>query len=375
MKEMTSRERVERTINLKVPDRVPIDIGSTASGFTNHTFFKLKAHYNVTSPDILMRNDESASYYNDDLLEKIGAGFRHVFLLPPENFELEHIDDTTFVNEWGIQKKLIAVLAQNYNCPLKEASIDDLDKYSWPDPYDKGRVTGMKQRAKSLYNDTTYALAARSVSHGIFELAWELRSMDNFFVDMMIDKKFANKLLDKSLEIQIGLYDSLLSEVGEYVQIVETADDYGTQSGVIMSPQLFREMIAPRRKELNAFIKKKAPNVKIFHHTCGSVFQIMDDLIDCGIEILNPLQPLAADMDSYSIKAKFGDRLCFHGAVDEQSALIGTKQQLEQEIKTRIEAFAPGGGYIMAPTSNFQDDMPMENITCFVELAKKYGEY
>ena len=233
----------------------------------------------------------------------------------------------------------------------------------------------MKERVCHLSNNTTYAIAAISVSVGIFELACVLRGMENLFIDMMIDKKFANKILDKTLEIQVGLYDVLLSEVGDYVQIVETADDYGSQNGLIMSPDLFREMIAPRRKELNKFIKKKAPKARIFHHTCGSVFKIIDDLIECGVEILNPLQPLAAEMDSYEIKKKYGDRLCFHGAVDEQFAFVGTKQQLENEINTRIDALAPGGGYIMAPTSNFQDDMPLDNITSFVELAKTYGKY
>jgi len=373
---MTSRERVALAINHKQPDRVPVDMGSTASGFTNHTFFKLKEVLGVTSPDILMRPDESASYYNDELLEKLGGDFRHVFLLPPDNFEIQYKEDGTFTNELGIEKKLIAGLAQNSSCPLADAeTVEDIDKYPLPDPYNKGRVKGMKERAEHLYNNTTYAIAARSVSHGFFELAWELRGMENFFVDMMVDKKFANRLLDKTLEYQMGLYDNLLSAVGPYVQIVETADDYGTQSGPIMSPELFKEMILPRRKKLNEFIKSKAPNAKIFHHTCGSVYKLLDYIIETGVDILNPVQPLAADMDSFRLKKEFGDRICFHGAIDEQVALVGDLKTLEEEVKTRISAFAPGGGYIMAPTSNFQDDMPIENILNFVSLAKKYGTY
>ena len=120
---------------------------------------------------------------------------------------------------------------------------------------------------------TDYAIAARAVSHGFFELAWELRGMENLLMDMLIDKDFANRLMDKILEIQIGFYDVLLSACGEYLQVVETGDDYGTQRGPIMSPELFWEMIVPRRKKLNDFIRSKAPQAKIFHHTCGSVYR------------------------------------------------------------------------------------------------------
>jgi uroporphyrinogen decarboxylase len=375
MDKMIPRKRVELTLGHQEADRVPIDIGSTANNFTNALFFRLKDFLGITSQDILMRPDESAAYYNDDLLEKLGSDFRHVFLMPPDNVNFKVGPDGCTVNDWGLKKRKINGLTEIVNSPLSDADMDDIDKYNWPNPGDPGRVRGLKERAKFLYEHTNYALASRAVSHGFFELAWELRGMENFLVDMAIDKEFANKLLDKTLEIQMGLYEALLKDAGSYLQMVETADDYGTQNGPIMSPAMFREMIKPRRKELNCFIKQLAPNAKIFHHTCGSVYMIIDDLIDTGIDILNPVQPLAKDMDSYMLKKKFGDKLCFHGGIDEQQALPGSKEQLEQEIKQRIDAFSPGGGYIVAPTSNFQDDTPIENILFYLEFVKNYGKY
>jgi len=374
---MTSRERVKLTINHKQPDRVPIDIGSTAGNFTNNTFFKIKKHLGITSEDkdILFRPDESSGYYSDVLLEELGGDFRHVFLLPPDNHNYRIEGSDCIISEWGLKKREVNGLMQIINSPLSNAQVDDIDKYNWPDPSDKGRVRGLRKRAKFLYQNTEYAVASRAVSHGFFELAMELRGMENFLMDMCINKKFANKLLEKTLEIQIKLYEVLLKEAGQYIHIVETADDYGTQSGPIMSPKLFREMIKSRRVELNKFIKEMAPGVKIFHHTCGSVYKLIGDLIDTGIDILNPVQPLARDMDSYRLKKEFGDRLCFHGGIDEQRAIPGPKDILEQEIRERIEAFSPGGGYIIAPTSNFQDDTPIENILFFMKAAKKYGRY
>ncbi|MEE0202044.1 MAG: uroporphyrinogen decarboxylase family protein [Muricomes sp.] len=371
---MTPRERVQCILEHKKPDRVAVDIGSTAAGITNDTFRKVKEYLGVTSEDIVVRPDESSALYNDDVMEKLGSDFRHVFLLPPDGYD-PFATDGVIRNEFGVEKKLIQGITQLSSTPLADAEIEDIDTYPWPDPYATGRTRGLKERARHLYYDTDYAIASRAVSHGFFELSWELRGMENMLVDMLVDKEFANKLLDKTLEIQMGLYDVLLSECGEYLQIVETSDDYGTQKGPIMSPELFEEMILPRRKKLNDFIKSKAPQVKIFHHTCGSVYRLLDRLIESGVDILNPVQPSADEMDTYRLQEEFGDRLIFHGSIDEQTALIFSKERVQDEMKRRLESLGKEGGYIMAPTSNFQDDMPLENIIRFAEWAKELGRY
>lgn len=372
---MTSRERVQCILDHKKPDRVAVDIGSTAAGFTNDTFQRLKQYFNITSPDIVVRPDESAAFYNDELLEKMGSDFRHLFLMPADTYHFELDENGYGYNEWGMKKCHKNGMMQHCNNPLEDAEVEDIDKYPWPDPYAPGRDRGIRERAEYLYYHTDYAIATRAVSHGFFELAWEMRGMANFLADMLADKEFANRLLDKTLEIQMGMYDVLLSACGEYVQMVETADDYGTQMGPIMSPALFEEMILPRRKKLNDFIRSKAPKAKIFHHTCGSVYRLMDQLIACGIDVLNPVQATAAEMDTYRLQREYGDRLIFHGSIDQQHALVGSLADVEQEMKTRLESLGRDGGYILAPTSNFQNDMPLENIVKFAEMAKRLGDY
>ena len=372
---MTSRERVQCILEHRKPDRIAVDIGSTASGMTNGTFQRVKQYFGITEGDICVRPDESAAFYNDTLIEKMGGDFKHVFLLPPDGYDPLKDGGDVIVTEWGLQKTMKQGLWQLSNNPLANAGIEEIDSYPWPDPYAPGRTRGLRERAEYLYNNTDYAIASRSVSHGFFELAWELRGMENLLTDMIIDKEFACRLMDKILEIQIGLYDVLLTECGPYVQIVETGDDYGTQKGPIMSPELFREMILPRRKKLNDFIRSKAPKAKIFHHTCGSVYRLIDALIESGIDILNPVQPGAADMDTYRLQKEFGDKLVFHGGIDEQTALIGSEESLKKEMADRIASLGRDGIYILSPTSNFQDDMPLENIIHFAEFAKELGQY
>jgi len=172
-----------------------------------------------------------------------------------------------------------------------------------------------------------------------------------------------------------GLYRILLDAVGPYVHLVQWASDYGTQDALFISPETYREMLKPYDKEIIDFIREHAPRAKKFFHSCGSIYPIIPDLIDIGVEVLNPLQPLAAGMDSARIKKEFGDRLCFHGAIDIQQALPGSLDDVERELRTRLAALAPGGGYILAPANHIQPDVPGANVVHLYRLAAELGRY
>lgn len=373
---MTSRERVLMSLNHEEPDRVPIDIGSTANNFTAGLFMKLLSHYNVTTPSIIPRPDESAPYYNDELMEKMGGDFRHVFLMPSKKHSYEPDANGITTNEWGIAKREVNGMRQQISSPLANATtIAEIGSFDWPDPDEDARYKGLRERAEMLYQTTGCAIAARAVSHGIFELSWETRGMESFLVDLAMEEDIAFALLDKITELQIRMYTNYLKECGQYIHVVQTADDYGTQNGPIMSREMFCKHIKPRRKKLNDAIRKNAPNAKIFHHTCGSVVDLIDDFIEIGVDILNPVQPYAAGMDSAELKRRFGNRICFHGGIDEQRALPVSKEAIDMELKARIKAMAAGGGYIIGPTSNIQDDTSLENVLYYIEKAKEYGKY
>jgi uroporphyrinogen decarboxylase len=357
-------------------DRVPIDIGSTANNFTRGLFDQLTKHFNIKTKNLVPRPDESAPYYNDELYEALGGDFRHVFLYPPSTADFNARPDGTIVSEWGIVKRELQGLRQQSGYPLEDAETnDEIIQFNWPDPDDAARFKGLRERAKYLYEHSSFAIAARAPWHGIFELAWETRRMENFFVDMASEDEKADCILDILTDLQIRLYTNYLKECGEYVHIVQTADDYGTQNGPIMSLEMWRKYIKPRRKRINEVIKKYAPKAKIFLHSCGSVSGFVDDLIEIGVDILNPVQPYAKDMESEALKKRFGDRICFHGGIDEQRAFSKGTAAIDLELRKRIHAFGPGGGYIIGPTSNIQDDTPLEDVLYYLEKAREYGAY
>jgi uroporphyrinogen decarboxylase len=373
---MTSRERVLLTLEHREADRVPIDIGSTANNFTKGLFNKLTAHFNIKSANLIPRPDESAPYYNDDLYEALGGDFRHVFLYPPSTADFNVRPDGTTVSEWGIVKREVNGLMQQSGYPLEDAeTVEDIEKHPWPDPDNEARYRGLRERAKYLYEETSYAVAARAPWHGIFELSWETRRMENFFIDMATGDEKADRILDIITDIQVRMYTNYLKECGEYVHIVQTADDYGTQNGSILSLEMWRKYIKPRRRRINETIRKYAPNAKIFLHCCGSVREFIDDFIEIGVDVLNPIQPYAKDMDSANLKKRFGSRISFHGGIDEQRAFSKGQAAIDAELKARIHDMGPGGGYIIGPTSNIQDDTPLEDVLFYLEKAKEYGRY
>lgn len=194
-------------------------------------------------------------------------------------------------------------------------------------------------------------------------------------VDTITDPEFAHALIEKILKVQIEMYGYLLDQVGEYIDIVESGDDYGSQQSLLISPDAYREFIFPARKKLNKAIRQKAPQAKIYLHSCGAIADIIEDLIDCGVDILNPVQTSAVGMDPVTLKDKFGDRICFHGAVDTQKAMTGSIEQVEDEVKRLIDILGRDGGFILSSCNHIQSDIPPENVARMFEFAAEYSSY
>ena len=378
------RERVRLALRSQEPDRVPIDLDGWATYFTEGAYRNLLRYLKIEE-DPKVNDWFLVSGINESILQRFGVDFRRVGLGAPDGFRSRSYPDGSWDDEWGIRKRKvahrserageIAFYAEMIDPPLAEATIDDLETYPWLDPDDPGRYRGLAEKAKHLYETTDYALVASAIGMGIFEQAQALRGIQQFFEDLLINREFASRLIDRILNVQIAVFDCYLSIVGPYVEIVETSDDYGMQTGPLISPSLYREMLQPAHKRLNRFIKERT-DAKIYLHSCGSIADVLEDLIDAGIDVINPVQPRAKDMDSDRLKSRFGDRVIFHGGVDEQYILpYGTVKEVWEEVRQRITAFAPGGGYIFAPAHNIQDDVPPENVIAMFESALRYGRY
>ncbi len=335
-------------------------------------YLALKAHlgygYELTNETVTLLN--TIGQFDEPVLQHFDIPFRYLYLRPASTFKLEVAADGSYLDEWGVKFVPRGVYRERTGHPLANATLDDLDTFPWPDPYDSGRVEGLAEEARRLYEETDYALVAGHVSAGVFQDCWNLRGMEKFLLDMVINRDFAEALLDRVLTVHIGLWKTFLDAVGEYVEIVGTADDVAGQKNPIISPQMYHDLIKPRHTALIAAIRRYT-KAKIFYHSDGALLPLLDDLIDTDIDILNPIQPLP-EMAPETLKARYGDRLIFHGGLDVQTLLpTGTPQQVRQHVKHYLDVLG-SARYIMAPANTVQPDTSPENIIAAYQIIRDY---
>jgi uroporphyrinogen decarboxylase len=212
---------------------------------------------------------------------------------------------------------------------------------------------------------------------GIFEMAQRIVGMEECLILMASDPRLAGTLFDKMLELKLAFWEMALPELADRVDVVAEFDDYGTQTSQLISPRMFRQQLKPRLRTLFARIKQLAPEAKRFFHSCGNVRPIIPDLIEIGVDILNPVHVRATGMEPLALKRDFGDALVFWGGgVDTQGVLpTGTPQEVKDDVRRNVEALAPGGGYVFSPVHNIQADVPPENILAMFEALEVYGVY
>ncbi len=375
MAHMTHRERVRAALSHQEPDRVPMDIGGIASTLIDTCYHRLKSHLGVSATDDVIWPDWSAvAKVSGEVLGILGADFCHIRMNPPDGWRSRSFPDGSWTNEWGTRFRKLGHYTEMVGFPLEDAEPPDLDSHPWPDVRDKGRTRGLRDYAKQLFEGTDYALATFDIGR-LFEWCQWLRGMEKFLEDLALRPRFAEALLDRVLDVQIGLFDAYLDAVGDYVDIVTTGDDLGTQSSLLISPEMYRRFLKPRHKKLFDFIRSKTP-AKIWFHTDGVCAPILDDLVEIGIDILNPVQPRVKGMSQSALKTRYGDRLCFWGGVDEQHVLPhGTPADVEAEVVRVLEELGHGGGFILAPAHNFQPDVSPQNITALYTAGREHGVY
>jgi len=374
---MKPRERVITTLQHKEPDRVPLSLGGSAHKISNSRYSLLKQHYGVEGEGAKRLTGAYLSYADNRLLDAIGTDIRYVHLRPPTGYMENKEEDGTWVDEWGLTHRVIeGGYYELGGTPLAGANIDDLESYPWPDAADPARYIGLKEEVEDLHNNTDYAIGAyRPMISGIFEISHYLCGMEKLLMDMMLDKQFVDALLWKLTEVQGEILKNYLDVVGPYVQIVEWADDVGTQNGPMFSPELYKEMVLEKHAHISRIVREKAPGAKFMLHSCGSVKRFIPYFIEAGFDILNPVQPMAKNMAPADLKAEFGNEISFLGGVDVQQTMRGPVEGVRAEVKQRIEELGPGGGFVLAPSHNFGDDVPLENMLAFFETARDFGNY
>lgn len=375
---MTHRDRVMMALNHKEPDRVPKDLGGRISTMMQGAYKNFKKYLNLDECGYDTVNTDwfTVMEYDERVLEYLDIDFRRVFLKNSSEYEKIVKEDGTWIDELGFTRKYSGIYGDMIDHPFHSAeNIGDIKKVKFQSASDPSRIEGLKERVEYLYYKTDYAIVAHAKFGGIFQTATWARGYDKFLVDLLVDKKMANAILEKLANYYMELYESFLNVVGPYIQMIEIADDIGIQTGLLISPKTYEEMILPIYKEFLNFIKSKT-NAKIWHHSDGSVVDGIKFLLDAGIDILNSLQPKATGMDSTYLKDEYGDQLCFHGGVDIQEVLpYGTVEDVENEVKRRIAIYAPGGGYVLCAAHAIQVDVSPENVIAMYAAGNKYGKY
>jgi len=383
--EMTPRERVRLALNHHEPDRIPIDLGgSICSSIHKNAYVELKEYLGMEVEEIQMADYiQQLPYLDEALLERFGVDFRMVQLPAATAPDIDILDEGNyyaFIDRWGSKlhmPKRDGLYFDWVDFPIKEPTLEALDRYLWPEPDPPAYNARLRQQAKDLFENTGYALVGSAIiGGGIFEQPARTMGLEDFFIALVKEPSFADRLMDRITDIYIESCNNYLDQVGEYLDVFTYWDDVNGQDGWLISPDLYREMIKPKQRRLLEAIKHKT-DAKVYYHGCGAVYELIPDLIELGFDILNPVQVSARGMDTERLKKEYGDDIVFWGGgVDTQHVLpFGTPEHVADEVRRRIDDLAPGGGFVFAAVHNIQAFVPPENIVTAFETALEYGRY
>jgi uroporphyrinogen decarboxylase len=250
-------------------------------------------------------------------------------------------------------------------------SVKDILDYPFPDPDDRGWFKNMKNRLNWIRQNTDCA-AVVGVPAPFIHFSQYLRGFQDWYMDFIRNPKLLNVLFDAILEVNTRIARNILKEVGTEADIIFVADDIGTQNGLMVSYQHYKKHIHPRLERYFGMIHDLTP-AKIHFHSCGSLTTIIEDLIQIGVDILNPVQVRATGMDPIELKKKYGNRLVFWGAIDTQHVLpYENVEEVKKEVERRVEELGKGGGYVLGAVHNIQPDVSAENIAAMFRHARDY---
>jgi uroporphyrinogen decarboxylase len=408
---MNSRERVLTALRHQEPDRVPVDLdGMASTGIMAMAYNRLKAHLGMTGGETKVYDvSQQLAHPEPPILSRFGVD---VLPLPraPMGFDPEHpswkpwtlpdgspalipsglypVQDKS--GDWLILDDAGRILRRlpaggfYYDLvyhPLSEATtVAEIEAYELPAISD-AQLGWLHREAHRLYETTDKAIMGH-FGGSILEAAQGLRGWERFMMDMALEPTLAEALAQKLADRYLAEVPRYLEAVGDYVQIIQIGDDLGTQRGPQMSPEMYRRIIKPCHRQVIEGIKAHSsargrPSPYIFLHSCGSIYRLIPDLIEIGVDILNPVQISAAEMDPVRLKREFGRDIVFWGGgADSQHVLpYAAPQEVRQHVRELIEIFAPGGGYVFCQVHNIQAHVPPANVVAMFEAALQFGRY
>jgi len=383
---MLARERVLMALNHEEPDRVPIDLGSTpVSGICRNAYADLLACLGLSAREIqVVDMVQQLAAVDEDVLRALEVDFRPITTNPPAGFRLQLRDEgdcETYYDQWEAKLSRQKAGGRYFDYvehPIQESTLQALERYSWPDPDDPSRYEGLRQRARALHEGTPYALVGTcDLGSDILARPQWIRGYAESMLDLAANPDFAEAFLERLTQIAVRAWSHFLDEVGEYLDVAAFYDDLGMQDRPLISPAMYRRLVKPRHARIIEAIRART-NAKVFMHSCGAIGEFIPDIIESGVDILNPIQVSAAGMaDTAELKRRYGQHLTFWGgACDSQRVLpFGTLAEIREETRRRIADLAPGGGFVFAPIHNIQHDVSGEKTLALYRTALKQGRY
>lgn len=366
---MNSRERVLKAFRIMDgnPDRVPLQ------------FDLCKEHLEHFSKKHGLKLDYTNSMYEDvtfrisanELRTKMGSDVVIVGPQVADDFEVVKENDGTWFNEYGMKMRQGSIYVDILGYPLKDiSSAGDVESYTFPDVNAPGRFRNVEKDVKKFKDDY---IVIGDIEVTIFAMARQLVGMEKFLIDMALEEDYIEPLLRKITDFQIE-YGLAMIERG--VDALWSGDDFGSQQTLLFSEEMFHNLFKPHyERMLNAF-KEAKPDIILCHHTDGAVSKLLNSLADIGYHVFNPVQPGVPGHEEGDLKEKFGKRLVFWGAIDQQDLLPrGSDEELETDIKEKLNILGEGRGYMIAPAHIIQRDVTPLRVEKFIELALKHGKY
>ena len=379
---MTPRENFHAAMSRSGPEWVPVDMGKHIGSIHKKHYAKLKPllpDVEMNNGDVILDRMAQTVVPDEALLQHFNVDFR--WLVPNWVQVTERTDVDGYYDMWGVPYKGADgdhyAVDSLHKAPLADAETpEDIAAFDWPDPEDPEQFAGLRERAKWLHENTGYVLGADAIKAGPLMSALQMRGYEQFFMDLLINPKLSDALLSKITDLLCRMWTRFMDEVGEFVDIAYVTDDLGSQTSLLISPKVYRKRIKPFHTQLHQHIKESG-KVFLMMHTDGAVLPLIEDLIETGADILNPVQTSTAGMDDTgALKAQFGDRLAFHGAMDVQQMMPGaTIDELKWENARRMTDLGREGGYIIAPCHNIGHDISPETTIAYFKLLSEYGRY
>jgi len=383
---MGSRERMLQALAHEEPDRVPFDLGGTPNTGIHRVALE-SVLPRIGHPDRAIEVGIlplQLARIPEDILSQLEVDTRGLWTNPGPDWRLQIEETSThwiYRDEFGLAKampKKEGLYFDPIERPLSgNFSADEIDAYPWPSMGDRARVDGLRDRVLEVIRRTGAAAVMNTFYVGIFELGSYLRGYREFLCDLALRNKRADRLLSIATEMRIRYWELVLDEIGDLVDVVAENDDLGVQDRLMISPDMYRELVKPLHRRVFSFIKKKAPHVNVLLHSCGAIRDLIPDFIEAGVDSLNPIQVSAAGMDTKTLKRDYGDALTFWGGgIDTQGTLPhGTPREVRDEVRRRIEDLADGGGFVFSAVHSIQADVPPANVLAMWEALREYGAY